>query len=158
RRGSRRESSCILIIPAILKESPHRPDQAPVASSKLQPMTPVLPAQEFADFNHCVPGMHRCGRERITQAVISLHAEPSRSERPFPAETHTLNSEFGNDVIILAVLRGPVHCESGNSEGDNIHESRVEHAIPRNVALLREVVMERAEAWKILRHETLFRT
>ena len=145
-----------LIVAAILEKSPHRPYVPPVASAEFQPMTPPLPAQDITAFNDRVPGFHRRGGVSVAHTGISLHVKPWRSPRPWTAKSNTLNPKLGHDIVRVCAFRGVAHCQSRNTECRHIHHSRAYNSVPRDVSLLREIIVIRSESRQVDGHESVF--
>src|SRR2546423_13241289 len=53
--GLRRVTVGELVVAAVLKESPHRPDEAAIAAAEFQAVTAMLPTEEIAALDHGVP-------------------------------------------------------------------------------------------------------
>src|SRR4030095_12699455 len=137
RCGLRSKSICELIVAAVLKESPHRPNVSPEAGSKFQSMTALLPAQHIARFNDGVPRLHRRSRITVAHSGIALHVEPWRSPCSWPAIANSLNSELRHDVVRVRPFRGVAHGKPRNAERHHIYHARAHDSVPRNVSLLR---------------------
>src|SRR5215470_17493384 len=99
--------------------------------------------------------MHRRGREGVAHAGIALHVEPRRAERALAAEADALNPQLGDDVVVLAVLRRPVHREPGDRDRRDVHYARADDAVPTDAAVLREIVVDGSEAGQVLRHKSV---
>ena len=98
-----------LIIAAILKESPHRPDESPITRAEFQAMPSFLPTEGVARFAYRVPSFHRRGRIVIAHGRITLHVKEWRSKSAVAAKSCALNSELGDDVIGVGILVEPMH-------------------------------------------------
>src|SRR5205085_12303034 len=82
-----------------------------------------------------------------------LDVEVGGAERSLPAEADALNAQLRHNVVALAVLRRAVHREARDRYRRHVDETRADDARPARHAVLREVVVECAEARKVLRHE-----
>src|SRR5260370_34489020 len=104
-----------------------------------------------------IPGAHGCGGVGVALAGVALHVEPRSSKGGGSAETDSHDAELRDDVVDVGALRGVAHGEARDAHGGDVYHARADDAIPRDVGVLREVVMKGAEPGEIDGHETVFR-
>ena len=153
RRRLRGEAVGELVVAAVLEEAPHGPDEASVAAAELEAVSAPLPTERVARFQYRVPRVHGRGDVRVAHGRVALHVEVWSAERASSAEADAADAEFGDDVARVAVFRRAVHREARGGDGGDVHHLRVDDASPPDDAVLREVVVERAEAGEVLRRE-----
>src|SRR4029434_1317770 len=97
-------------------------------------------------------------RSRITVAHsgIALHVEPWRSPCSWPAIANSLNSELRHDVVRVRAFRGVANGKPRNAERHHIHHARAHDSVPRNVSLLRKIVVIRPETRQVDGPESIF--
>ena len=93
-----------LVVSAVLKESPHRPDETPVIAPDFERVPVQLAMPDIPYLDHRVPVLHRRGGKGISESAVTLQREPRHAPGAFTAETHTLNAELSYVVVSEIVL------------------------------------------------------
>ena len=155
-RGLRSEAISELIVATILKEAPHRPDEISIAATQLQTVASNLPTQSVARLEYRVPGVHWCRDVGVAHSRVALHSEPRGANRTLAAKTNSRDSKLRDDVVGKTIRRSAMHSQTGSRNRSHVDEAGTKDAIPTHSSVLRQIVMNRAKAWKVLRHETAF--
>src|SRR5580704_10058393 len=113
-----------MVVAAVLKESPHRPDIPLIKAAELQAVSSDQPAYGVASFDQGVPRMHRCGCVAVSDGGVSLYVEVGRAPSSWSAEADTLDSKLTGDVVFVCALCGVVHTEARDGDCRHIEQCR----------------------------------
>lgn len=119
-----RVAICELIIPAVLKETPHRPPVTVEIAADFYAMTAMLPSEGVAEFQHGVPSMHGSGGKSVADAGVTLNRKPGSAPSAGSSEADALKAKLGDVVIDVVVLRSVVHREARYRDREGIDFSR----------------------------------
>ncbi len=144
-------ASCVLVVAAILEESPHRPDIPVKFTAEFHGMAAALPCIDVPRFDRCVPGMHRRCCESVTDSRVSLNGEPGSAPGVLAPEPDSLNAQRADNIVDSVILRGAVHRKTRNRKRDGIDSVVRKNMVPGPDRLLREVVKVHAKTGQIFR-------
>src|SRR5882757_9654195 len=82
----------VLVVAAILEESPHWPEVTVKFPAELHAVATTLPSVGIPHFKRSVPGMHRRCRESVADPRVSLCGEPGSTPGVLSAEADSLNT------------------------------------------------------------------
>ena len=141
----------VLVVAAILEESPHRPDITVELAAEFHAVAAALPRIGIPDLDRGVPGMHgRCGKS-VTDSRVSLDGEPRGTPGVLASKPDSLNAQRANDVVGSVILRSAVHRKARKRKRDSVDSVARKNVVPRRHGLLGQIVEVHAKARQVFR-------
>src|SRR5579864_216791 len=106
-------------------------------------MPSLLPTECVAALGNRVQCLHWSRRIVIPHWRVALHIKEWRAKSAVTAKSNALNLQLGNDVVGVCVLIVTVHRQPRSRNCGGVHAGGTEDLGPRDIALLREVIVKR---------------